>query len=145
MTIDDDIRAFLRVIADSCTNCNRRGLGYCDTCEATRAKRLLDRVNSKVATSPAPVELDYFARCARIVSIIREARRPIPASLIDISDHCSKKTKYWTLRRLVQTHRIVMTFDGTRYLFSLPKRTKTKKRKTTWKTTPQRKRPRLRK
>ena len=144
MTIDDDIRAFLRVIADSCTNCNRRGLGYCDTCEATRAKRLLDRVNSKAATSPAPVELDYFARCARIVSIIREARRPIPASLIDISDHCSKKTKYWTLRRLVQMNRIVMTFDGTRYLFSLPKKRKTPKRKTTWKT-PQRKRPRLRK
>lgn len=144
MTIDDDIRAFLRVIADSCTNCNRRGLGYCDTCEATRAKRLLDRVNSKVATSPAPVELDYFARCARIVSIIREARHPIPASLIDISDHCSKKTKYWTLRRLVKTHRIIMTFDGTRYLFSLPKRKKNHKRKKSWKPH-QRRNPRLRK
>ena len=127
MTIDDDIRAFLRVIAASCKNCTRRGLSDCDMCEATRAKYLLERLNSKTAaTSPAPVELDYFARCARIVSIIREARRPIPASQIDISDHCSKKTKYWTLRRLVQTHRIVMTFDGARYLFSLPKRTKTK-------------------
>lgn len=135
MTIDDDIRAFLRVIAASCKNCTRRGLSDCDMCEATRAKYLLERLNSKTAaTSPAPVELDYFARCARIVSIIRDARRPIPASQIDISDHCSKKTKYWTLRRLVKTHRIVMTFDGTRYLFSLPKRKKNHTRKKSWKT-----------
>lgn len=139
MTIDDDIRAFLRVIAASCKNCTRRGLSDCDMCEATRAKYLLERLNSKTAaTSPAPVELDYFARCARIVSIIRDARRPIPASQIDISDHCSKKTKYWTLRRLVKTHRIIMTFDGTRYLFSLPKRKKNHKRKKSWKTHPRR-------
>ena len=126
-TPNENIKAFLNDLASSCANCLRRGQGFCDTCAASRAKRLLDEITTAAERNTTPkLELSYVERYAKILNIVRQSPRPLAAREIDLRDYCSKKLKYWTLRRLVAMGRLEMIFDGREYLFAPAKNKKGK-------------------
>ena len=126
-TPNENIKAFLHDLASSCSGCLRRGQGFCETCAASRAKRLLDEITTSAERGATPkLELSYVERYAKILSIVRSSPRPLAAREIDLRDYCSKKLKYWTLRRLVSMGRLQMIFDGREYLFRISKHKKGK-------------------
>lgn len=119
--LERDIRAFLRSLADECKNCLRRSQGYCDTCYARRAERILERMARPLAVENSALRCDIVARMARIAAIMKRANRPMMSEEIDMRDFCSRSLKEWTFREMIRLGRIVRRrIRGSRkYLYML--------------------------
>ena len=119
--LERDIRAFLRSLADECKNCLRRSQGYCDTCYARRAERILERMARPLAVENSALRCDIVARMARIAAILKRAERPLLSVEIDMRDYCSRSLKEFTLREMIRHGKIVRRrIRGTdKYLYSL--------------------------
>lgn len=102
MTIEMQRRvvAFVRTIANECSNCIRNGSEYCNDCVAKRAKYLLSDI--KTDEGPAPViDYSFYARVEKIKNILTKAGRPLLAKNIDLKQTCSPQLKCWTLNQMV--------------------------------------------
>lgn len=104
--LERDIRAFLRSLADECKNCLRRSQGYCDTCYARRAERILERMARPLAVENSALRCDIVARMARIAAIMKRANRPMMSEEIDMRDFCSRSLKEWTFREMIRLGKI---------------------------------------
>ena len=119
--LERDIRAFLRSLADECKNCLRRSQGYCDTCYARRAERILERMARPLAVENSALRCDIVARMARIAAIMKRTNRPMMSEEIDMRDFCSRSLKEWTFREMIRLGRITRRrIRGSRkYLYML--------------------------
>ena len=104
--LERDIRAFLRSLADECKNCLRRSQGYCDTCYARRAERILERMARPLAVENSALRCDIVARMARIAAIMKRTNRPMMSEEIDMRDFCSRSLKEWTFREMIRLGKI---------------------------------------
>ena len=104
--LERDIRAFLRSLADECKNCLRRSQGYCDTCYARRAERILERMARPMSVENSALRCDIVARMARIAAIMKRTKRPMMAEEIDMRDFCSRSLKEWTFREMIRLGRL---------------------------------------
>lgn len=104
--LERDIRTFLRSLADECKNCLRRSQGYCDTCYARRAERILERMARPLAVENSALRCDIVARMARIAAIMKRANRPMMSEEIDMRDFCSRSLKEWTFREMIRLGKI---------------------------------------
>lgn len=126
MSLDDCIKAFLRTIAHWCNGCTRRNQGYCEDCEATRARLLLKRIEQREAANgrgKVSIRCDAAALRRRVIEIMRKSNIPVDANKINLSNRCTRAMKYWILRQMAKRGQIEMNFDGEKYLFSLNKKT----------------------
>ena len=126
--LERDIRAFLRSLADECKNCLRRSQGYCDTCYARRAERILERMARPLAVENSALRCDIVARMARIAAIMKRTKRPMMAEEIDMRDFCSRSLKEWTFREMIRLGRLSRRrIRGSRkYLYFLKQTTQPK-------------------
>lgn len=104
--LERDIRAFLRELANECKDCFRRNQGYCYTCYARRAERILERMARPLAVENSALRCDIVARMARIAAIMKRANRPMLAEEIDMHDFCSRSLKEWTFREMIRLGKI---------------------------------------
>ena len=119
--LERDIRAFLQSLANECCGCLRRNQGYCETCYASRAKHILERMARPHPFDNPALRCDIVARMARIAAILKRAERPMLSVEIDMRDYCSRSLKEFTLREMIRHGKIVRRrIRGTdKYLYSL--------------------------
>lgn len=122
------IRAFIRTIANTCTTCMRRNLGYCTDCSARMAKVLGERMDAGMPKTTNLVDTSLAHRMDVIVAQLKKAKCPLRAVDIDTSDYCSKELKHWTLNKLVAQGIIRCEKDGYFHKYSIIEPHKGKKR-----------------
>ncbi len=92
--------AFVRTIANECSNCLRSGSAFCNDCVAKRAKILLMEVSHDETPKPE-IDYSYYARTREIKNILANAGKPLLAKEIDLKQTCSPQLKFWTLNQMV--------------------------------------------
>ena len=119
--LERDVRDFLRAMANECKTCLRRNQGYCDTCYARRAERILERMSRDSSTESPAVRCDIVARMARIAAVMKRANRPVMSQEIYMRDLCSRSLKEWTLREMIRLGKVKrQRIRGSgKYLYSL--------------------------
>ena len=119
--LEREVRDFLRTMANECKTCLRRSQGYCDTCYARRAERILERMSRASSPDNPALRCDIVARMARIAAVMKRANRPMMSQEIYTRDLCSRSLKEWTLREMIRLGRIKrQRVRGTRkYLYTL--------------------------
>ena len=121
ITIDADVKAFLRSFANECSGCMRRSEGNCAECVCGRAKRLLEGMEAKHEIHQQ-LRCDPASRMIHVLLIMRKAKRPLRSCEIDMHNYCNRVLKRWTLRQMVKRGTLEMIFDGEHYVYSLPKK-----------------------
>ena len=119
--LERDIRAFLQTLANECCGCLRRNQGYCESCYASRAKSILERMDRPRPFDNPALRCDIVSRMARIAGIMKRANRPMLAEEIDMRDFCSRSLKEWTLREMIRHGKMTRRHikGSYKYLYSL--------------------------
>ena len=119
--------SFIRTIANRCERCLRRTPENCRNCPSAWANEIM--ADYEKSDGPT-IDYSLAARKLRILEAIRQARRPLAPSEIDLSDVCSRAVKHWTLRKMAQVGRLVRIVNDNpenrrdKYLYALPKQNK---------------------
>ena len=105
-----DMCAFLRAILSSCAGCFRKS--ECDRCDLRMAGSLFARIcSASVVEEEERAEIGMADRFASVMRQMRAAGRPLSAKEIDLAEHCNKRTKWLTLRKMADNGLIVKV-DG---------------------------------
>lgn len=101
-----DVRGFLHALAGECANCFRRNQGYCHYCYSNRAKYLLQQYAQPTPVDNPALRCDIVSRMARIVAILKKARRPLKSVEIDMKDYGTRSKKEFTLLTMIRLGKI---------------------------------------
>lgn len=119
--------AFIRTIAQKCSDCLRKLPENCRNCPAGWAKAIMDDYerDERAAASNRP-EIDYSLMARQIMIARALEAKPLLASEIDLHDYCTPQLKRWTLLHMMQkgtvARRIVKSTSKTnRYQYFLVK------------------------
>lgn len=98
--IENRTIAFVRAIANRCSQCLYRREENCSRCDS----RLAVRIMKDIELDKAVPQRDYslFARMERITEILRGTDEPLFSHEIKLNGMCSNQLKNWTLKRMIR-------------------------------------------
>jgi hypothetical protein len=100
-----EVKNFLEYMARACKGCFYRNSKHCESCPASTAQRLLDKMGPKAPFEEPISTLERRSR--KILAFILSKGGTCTAHDIPLSAGCSKNLRSMVLKKLVESGRLV--------------------------------------